>query len=38
MIAQMGDMLGQMNQQLRTSADQSGDQERLLAVGVPARP
>ncbi len=36
MAAQMGDMLGQANEQLRELSFQSGDQQRLLAVGIPA--
>jgi hypothetical protein len=36
MAAQMGDMLEQANEQLRDLSIQSGDQERLLAEGIPA--
>jgi len=35
MMSQMGDMLGQANEQLQDFANQSGDQQRLLAEGVP---
>jgi len=36
MMSQMGDMVGQMNEQLKDLTDQSGDQQRLLAEGIPA--
>ena len=35
MMAQMGDMVGQVNEQLKDLADQSGDQQRLLVEGIP---
>jgi hypothetical protein len=35
MMAQMGDMVGQVNEQLKGLADQSGDQQRLLVEGIP---
>jgi Short C-terminal domain len=34
MVAQMGDMVGQMNEQLKDIAAQSGDEQRLLAEGL----
>ena len=35
MMSQMGDMVGQMSDQLKDLNDQSGDQQRLLAEGIP---
>ena len=35
MMSQMGDMLEQANEQFQDLASQSGDQQRLLAEGVP---
>ena len=34
MMSQMGDMLGQANEQLKNLSDQSGEQSRLLTEGV----
>ena len=34
MMSQMGDMLGQANEQLKDLSDQSGDQSRLLTEGI----
>jgi len=34
MMSQMGDMLGQANEQLKDLSDQSGEQSRLLTEGV----
>ncbi len=36
-MAQMGDMLGQANEQLAELTDQSGDQSRLLTEGIAAQ-
>jgi len=35
MVSQMGDMVGQVNEQLKDLTDQSGDEARLLAEGIP---
>lgn len=35
MMSQMGDMLGQAKEQLENLTEQSGDQERVLAEGIP---
>jgi hypothetical protein len=35
MLSQMGDMVGQANEQLKGLTDQSGDQQRLLTEGIP---
>jgi hypothetical protein len=35
-MAQMGDMIGQANEQLKELNDQSGEQSRLLATGIAA--